>query len=384
MRRFMLKVIILFLAGIVVVPMLGSARPNYMYKDQVAVLMYHHLSDTDKSNVTITPALFREQLLYLKQKNYHFISLKQFRYFLKGGAVPDNAVLVTFDDGYESFYQYAYPVLKELGIPAVNFVITGDLDNPKESKIPSLSRDMIKEMTRQPDLIDVQCHSDRLHTKQNDTEPLLTSFMAIGGKQETLEQYSQRIIEDTNACVRKLGEVYGRPVDFYAYPFGAFDADASRLIRNAGIQYAFTVVSEMATRNDDPMQLPRITAGNPSITPEELHQSIMRKVVDLDSSFDYISLRQGVSQIGGTLLKDQDGNISFNYHDKRWVVHPDSLTITQDGREIPLSKPLKVSQRRIYIDFQDLQRVMKVNITYNPVNHKFYERVTPPKSPLPF
>ncbi len=43
---------------------------------------------------------------------------------MEGATVPSNAVLVTFDDGYQSFYTAAYPILKSLRIPAVNFVIT--------------------------------------------------------------------------------------------------------------------------------------------------------------------------------------------------------------------------------------------------------------------
>jgi peptidoglycan/xylan/chitin deacetylase (PgdA/CDA1 family) len=352
-----------------------------MYSQQVAVLAYHHLSDTAKSNVTITPELFRDQLVYLLKHNYRFITLKQFRQFLQGGAVPDNSVLVTFDDGYESFYQYGYPILKELGIPAVNFVITGDLDNPQGSTIPSLSKTEIEQMVQQPDFIDVQCHSDRLHAKVNNDEALLTSFVAVNGALETEEQYERRIVRDTDQCIGKLSALYPpeRPtaIDFYAYPFGDYDSEASRLVQESGIRYAFTVVSEMALQTDDPLQIPRITAGNPSITPERLHQSIMRKVVDLERTFDYISLRDGVGQIGGTLLKDADGNISFNYHEKSWVVHTDTLTIAKDGQTIPLDHPLKVARRRLYIDFHDLERVMNVHITYDPVNYKFYERVTP-------
>jgi len=383
-NRFLGKIGLFLFIGLLIMPMLASTEPGPLYRDQVAVLAYHHLSDTDKSNVTISPALFRSQLEYLRQKNYHFISLRQFRHFLRGGSVPDNAVLVTFDDGYESFYQYGYPILKELNIPAVNFVITGDLDHPLDSNLPSLSKEMIREMTGEPNFIDVQCHSDALHAKRNNTEPLLTSLIPVNGRLETPEEHDRRISRDTAVCREKLEEINARPVEFYAYPFGDYDADSSRAIQQAGIRYAFTVTSEMATRDDDPMQLPRITGGNPSITPEELDRTIRRKVVDLNRAFGYIPLRDGVAQIGGTLLKTGDGNISFNYHDKQWIVHTDTLTITRDGRRLPLQKPLEVRNRRLYIDFTDLERVMQVHIVYNPLNQTFYERMTPTRIPLPF
>src|SRR4051794_5553072 len=76
-------------------------KSNVVYKDQLAVLMYHHIYDQDTSSSTITTKLFRDQLTLLKTKGYQFISLQQMKKFLDGAAIPEKAVLVTFDDGYE-------------------------------------------------------------------------------------------------------------------------------------------------------------------------------------------------------------------------------------------------------------------------------------------
>ncbi|WP_079914537.1 polysaccharide deacetylase family protein [Paenibacillus sp. 32352] len=251
---------------------------SYSYTQQVAVLAYHHLSHDEQSNVTITPQLFREQLSFLRQKGYHFITLDQFKQFIEGGSVPNKAVLVTFDDGYESFYTYGYPILKELGIPAVNFVVTKDLHHPKRPHLPSLSQEEIRTMALETKDIDFQCHSHDMHAKMNG-RPHLTSLLHREGAAETPEEYRQRVLKDTNACIRNLYELHSEPVDSYAYPFGMYHQEATDLIRQAGIKYAFTVASHMAIRADDPMQIPRINAGNPSITPESLHQTIMRRAI---------------------------------------------------------------------------------------------------------
>ncbi|MFE5323601.1 polysaccharide deacetylase family protein [Paenibacillus sp. NPDC056579] len=251
---------------------------SYSYSDQVAVLAYHHLSEKEQSSVTITPQLFREQLSYLKRKGYHFITLDQFKQYIEGAPVPKKAVLVTFDDGYESFYTYGYPVLQELRIPAVNFVITKDLDHPKATHLPSLSREEIREMKRQSDLVDFQCHSHGLHAKANG-KPLLTSYLLADGKPETQDEYRARIVNDTQKCINGLYELHNKKVDTYAYPFGMYHKEASELVQQGGIGYAFTVTSRMATRKDDPLQLPRINAGNPSITPKKLHKTIIRRAI---------------------------------------------------------------------------------------------------------
>lgn len=377
MKRLSYKIAALLLIGLFTLPFIGSTTPNYIYRDQVAVIVYHHLSDTAKSSVTITPELFREQLSYLKKRGFQFITLDQFKYFMAGGSVPDNAVLVTFDDGYKSFYDVGYPILKELNIPAVNFVITGTLHDPNGGNIPFLDDKTVKEMAAgKDDVIDFQCHSDQLHSQLNGVA-LLTARLSANGVPESETAYRQRIAADTQACKNKLLADGEPQVDAYAYPFGSFDAKSASLIGQSGIRYAFTVVSEMATREDDPLQIPRITAGNPSITPQELERTIIRKIVDLNQTFGYVPFRESVGQVGGTMIQDKDGTINFYNHGKHWKIQPGSSVVYLGDQTVPLEHPLEQKGRKTYIDFGDLQRVMDIHMVYNPISKTFSERLTP-------
>jgi hypothetical protein len=76
-----------------------------LYQNQVSVLMFHDIEPLSVNNDTITPEQFGAKLDYLLSRNFHFITLQQFRNYMAGNQLPDNAVLVTFDDGYESFYK---------------------------------------------------------------------------------------------------------------------------------------------------------------------------------------------------------------------------------------------------------------------------------------
>ena len=98
-------------------PLQAERSETIYYQDQVAVLMYHHIHDKDTSSSTITSSLFQNQLESLLSKGYHFISLDEFKMYMAGATVPSNAVLVTFDDGYQSFFTAAYPILKSLRSP---------------------------------------------------------------------------------------------------------------------------------------------------------------------------------------------------------------------------------------------------------------------------
>ena len=78
-----------------------------------------------KGRLVMAASTFREQMQYLKANGYHVISLREFVEFTRlGRQLPQRSVVLTFDDGYKSFKQYAYPVLKELGFPATLFVYT--------------------------------------------------------------------------------------------------------------------------------------------------------------------------------------------------------------------------------------------------------------------
>ena len=159
----------LFLALLSAMLSLAVADNNHSrpyYKDKVAVLVYHHVDPVEAGSVTITPGLLDRQLKEMKHRGYHFITMDEFRSFMEGGAVARNAVLVTFDDGYKSFYYYAVPILVKHQVQAVNFIVTEFIANPEKSNIPSLSA---AEMTELADhkSAELQCHSHSLHKLVN-------------------------------------------------------------------------------------------------------------------------------------------------------------------------------------------------------------------------
>ncbi|WP_281885012.1 polysaccharide deacetylase family protein [Paenibacillus sp. YYML68] len=275
--------LICMLTAIIAFSLLGlwSVNPDHTYRNQVAVLMYHHVHPTDRSSSTISPDLFREQLAFLKANGYQFITLDAFKRFYEGEPVPDKAVLVTFDDGYTSFHEHALPILKELDVPAVNFIVTEDLDAPGVKPIPTLTREEALDIVGyKPGMFDLQCHSHALHYKVGD-EGALTGRLLIHGHPENEAEYKQRVERDSEACARSLAELYDGDVsrtNTFAYPFGIHSELAQSIIQQEGFDYAFTIVSGMATRNSLPLEIPRINAGHPDVLPEHLDKQIQLRV----------------------------------------------------------------------------------------------------------
>lgn len=252
----------------------SASNSSVIYKDKVAVLMYHHVHDSDSSSSTISTMLFRDQLMYLMSKGYHFIRLDEFRRFLDGHSVPTNAVLITFDDGYESFYHLAYPVLKELSIPAVNFSITSYFDKPA-SYIPHFSYVQVKKMISESADIDIQCHTHQLHEKVGHKSALTYVNQEVG-KQKAIKLHKSLVTKDTTACVKQLQKVGVNKPDSISYPFGIYTKSLFPILFESGIHYGYTTKPALVKRGVSKMEIPRINAGSPDITPDVLDKRIRK------------------------------------------------------------------------------------------------------------
>jgi len=104
----------------------GDAALRTINKHKVLVLTYHGVYRRSQAPIPLfthlSDDLFRWQLQFLKD-HYHILSMTEFVARLKAGAdFPERSALITFDDGFRNNYDVAFPVLKELGVPATIFL----------------------------------------------------------------------------------------------------------------------------------------------------------------------------------------------------------------------------------------------------------------------
>lgn len=104
----------------------------------MVVLCYHRVNDIhdDWNNITVTQNTFIKQLQYLRQ-NYDIV-------YSCNDIYKEHAVAITFDDGYEDTYLNAFPILKQLNIPATLFISTLCIDQENEDWCNELSRLIIE------------------------------------------------------------------------------------------------------------------------------------------------------------------------------------------------------------------------------------------------
>ena len=185
---------------------------------QPPILMYHRI-DTRYPHVpfgrvlTVSPAAFAAQLLYLRQRRISALSMAQFEERMQREQPLHDVVVLTFDDGYADQYRYALPVLRSMGDGATFYIVTGKIGKPGH-----LTWKMLR--TMRADGMDIAGHGV--------THDDLTT-LSIGHQRAEIF-----------GCVRSLRQHLAVPVLSYAYPSGRFDAGTIALVRAAGIPFALT------------------------------------------------------------------------------------------------------------------------------------------------
>lgn len=96
---------------------------------EVPILLYHNISETyinGQADMHITPDMFEEHMKTLNDAGYTAVSITD---AVSGAAMPENPVVITFDDGYYSNYEFGYPILQKYNMCGTIFVITDKMGN---------------------------------------------------------------------------------------------------------------------------------------------------------------------------------------------------------------------------------------------------------------
>ena len=233
--------------------------------------MFHNISTDYCGRGTISPEAFAADLDTLLYSGYHIISMNQFVAFLKGAAVPANAVMITFDDGFEGVYRYAYPLLKQQNIPATVFLIADYIGK----KTGFLTWPQIREMSASG-LFTIGAHTFNAHYSVP-TSPKTSAPATIGRiynlkthRKETDKEYRDRILADSFCAQQVFNRELGHDTPYFAYPYGAYTVELDQILRIAGYKYFFTTLAGLNGSDDHTFHFYRINAGVPALSPERL------------------------------------------------------------------------------------------------------------------
>ena len=208
---------------------------------KLPVVMYHQLtkSESRAGRYVLMLEQFEKDLKFLKKKGYETVTVQQLVDFSNGkGNLPEKCVMLTFDDGCETLYEYALPLLEEYGFTAVGFAVGTLADYYTEIDDHNLNYSNlnwveIREMCK-GGIVDIQSHSYDLHRNTSSRSG------AKKKKGETLEQYYEFLSEDVAKMKEKMIEnTGGQPIAF-AYPFGSYSSESTEILKNLGFKLTFT------------------------------------------------------------------------------------------------------------------------------------------------
>ena len=198
---------------------------------------------------------FDAQMKLIQEKGLVPISVKDLYEDLIGKKdAPAGAIVLTFDDNYQGFYDVALPILRQYNFPAMMFVHTGFVGR-KEGKHPKMSWDTLKEIIKEP-LISIGSHT--VHHPDD-----ITTLTSTDQQDELVNSKAE------------LEKQLGIPIDFLAYPDGKNDEAVQALSKAAGYKLAFTIVNGPAEES------PNIFAVN-----RYVHTRIEKAIEDCTRSVD--------------------------------------------------------------------------------------------------
>lgn len=216
---------------------------------RIPILMYHVIATPPAGQpmpeLWVPPKRFRSQMEALRRAGYEAVTMEQATNAWRDGAsLPEQPIVLTFDDGYLSQSTNAGPVLERLGWVGVLYLTTRNIG-------PTIKEASVRKLMRAGWELGA-------HTV---THPDLTTLDAAG---------LQRELDGGRA---ELQERFGAPVEAFCYPAGANDATVRAAVEAAGFRTATTVEPGIADGDDDPYALPRVRV-NPDDTPARLLDKI--------------------------------------------------------------------------------------------------------------
>jgi peptidoglycan/xylan/chitin deacetylase (PgdA/CDA1 family) len=211
---------------------IASILPDQIGEVSIPVLNYHSIGVTQGNTLVLDPKKLTRQMEFLAEQGYSPLTLSNFILLLeKKKTAPAKPVLLTFDDGYLDNYEQAMPILKLHGFPATIFISPGTIG--QEGK---LNWEQVKEMHEAG--WDIQPHGM--------THPHLPELTAAQQKEEIMQ--SRRQIE----------QQLGTNADIFCYPYGEFNKQTLKILKDEGFRYAFTIRQGRTTSTQEPFYLRRI------------------------------------------------------------------------------------------------------------------------------
>ncbi|MDD1622838.1 MAG: poly-beta-1,6-N-acetyl-D-glucosamine N-deacetylase PgaB [Methylococcaceae bacterium] len=213
------------------------------------VLNYHDILEEEEKvppfdRIAVNKLHLDEHFAWLKKNNYHVISIQDLLDAMKGEkALPSKAVMLSFDDGYQSFYTRVMPLLKKYKYPATLAVVGTWLEQQNVPGVkPLMTPAQIREVM-DTGLVEIASHSYDLHhgipaNPQGNQQSAVTArlYSAEYDEYENDESYRKRIFQEIDKSSEQLFQQLGKRPRVMVWPYGEYNAIALEAAKMAGMR----------------------------------------------------------------------------------------------------------------------------------------------------
>jgi len=220
------------------------------YTKKVPVLLLHDIDA--EGEYSVSEEQFERQMELIKDEGFNTVSFEDlYEYTLNGRELPENPIIITFDDGYQSNYDIAYPILEKLDMKAAIYIIGSSLgkDTYKDTgeKIhPHFGYEEAVEMYVSG-LIDIQSHSYDMHQSEKfeKISPVRDNVKRF--EDESEKDYIEAFNSDFSAEDSIIKEITGRSIHSFSYPTGYYSRETEALLGLLGVKSTVTTESGVNT-----------------------------------------------------------------------------------------------------------------------------------------
>ncbi|MEO6550179.1 MAG: polysaccharide deacetylase family protein [Ferruginibacter sp.] len=196
-----------------------ASLATILSKKEVPILCYHHIrgsrsgeSESMKS-YSVTPAAFAEQMKALADSGYHTILPDElYEYLVHDGTLPEKPVMLTFDDTDAEQYSIGATEMNKYGFKGVYFIMTISINRPRY-----MSREQIKNLSDSGHAIEEHTWDHHMVTKYKGAD------------------WDSQLVKPKV----KLEAITGKPIHYFAYPFGLWNQAAIPELKSRDYQLAF-------------------------------------------------------------------------------------------------------------------------------------------------
>jgi len=221
------------------------------------IIMYHHISDDPRAlnDYVISPKELESDFRYLKEKGYTAILPKDLTDYVNSGTpLPENPVMITFDDGFESVYHYAYPLARKYKMKFLLAVFGKETEhfskiNDHNILYSYITWEEIKELANSG-LCEIANHTYNLH-KISDRKGVKIK------NGENAENYESILLNDVTNLQNLIKENSGIEPKTFVYPYGFYCEESEKILKASGFSVTLTCNEgiNIITKNPDSLYL---------------------------------------------------------------------------------------------------------------------------------